>query len=411
MSRPEKYITISEFTSGLKNDIERRYPTVYLRGEISNFRPASSGHWYFSLKDNGATIKAIVFKFSQSAVTDSFVRCSSNPMPQNGMEVVVEGRISIYEKGGEYSVVISAMSPVGAGELAQKFELLKSKLKDEGLFDQSIKKTLPAYPSVVGIVTSPTAAALQDILNVLRRRHAGIRVIVYPSAVQGVSASEEIVRAIRACDYHYNSDDPAKPDLLIIARGGGSIEDLWCFNEESVARAIYEASVPIITGIGHEIDFTIADFCADLRAPTPSAAAEIISSSQADILSSFRGLSGRLNFVMESIINRRGALLDNFNIQRLSRSLSGKMEAYSMSLDRYNEKIMSQQQRFLSKFIERYSLAASKIQSYSPLSTLARGYAVVQDSAGNVVRDSSRLSEGDSLKITLEKGIVRALVN
>ncbi len=310
-----KYLSISEFTRILKDNIENSYPYVFLKGEISNFRPSSSGHIYFSLKDQFANIRAIIFKNSQSSIFNS---SNGNKLVlKDGQEVLAEGRISLYERSGDYSIIIARIIPVGIGDLSIKFEMLKLKLQKEGLFDPAIKKELPKFPVHIGIVTSPTGAALKDILHVLNRRFASMRITIFPAQVQGENAKYEIVKAIDFADYHYTNNLEYKCDVLILARGGGSIEDLWPFNEEIVAYSIYKASIPIVTGIGHEIDFTIADFCADLRAPTPSAAAEIVVRNSEDLINNIASLKLRIEAAHNNYMEKISYRMDKFRISRL----------------------------------------------------------------------------------------------
>lgn len=293
-SNEPSVFTVSEINSLLKAVVEKQFPIVWLRGEISNFTAHSSGHFYFSLKDSKSQIKANMFKGYNSKLKFR---------PTAGMEVIVRGRVSIYEPRGDYSITCETMEPVGAGALQKAFEQLKEKLRAEGLFAPEHKQKLPALPKHIGIVTSPTGAAIQDILNVLSRRYKNGQITLIPARVQGDGAAREVVRGIEMAN-RLNLFD-----VLIVGRGGGSIEDMWCFNEEIVARAIFASKIPIISAVGHEIDFTIADFVADVRAPTPSAAAELVAQSASEIIERISNLSMRLKKSMLLVIERRATVV------------------------------------------------------------------------------------------------------
>lgn len=283
-------LSVTEINGMLKGIIEKQFPLVWLRGEISNFTAHTSGHYYFSLKDSKSQIKANMFKGYNSKLKFK---------PAAGMEVIVRGRLSVYEPRGDYSITCEMMEPVGAGALQKAFEQLKEKLRLEGLFSQEHKQSLPALPKHIGIVTSPTGAAIQDILNVLSRRYKAAQITLIPARVQGEGSAREVVRGIEM------ANRLGTFDVLIVGRGGGSIEDLWCFNEEIVARAIFASKIPIISAVGHEIDFTIADFVADVRAPTPSAAAEIVAKSAGEISERISNLKMRLKKSIQLVIERR----------------------------------------------------------------------------------------------------------
>ena len=253
--------TVSELTRGIRSILEQAFDTVWVEGEISNYVLAQSGHAYFSLKDETSQVRCVFFKGNRIRVKFD---------PEDGDQVLLFGRVNVYEPRGEYQIVVEAMEPRGLGALQKAFEQLKAKLEKEGLFDEAHKQALPEFPWKIGIVTSPTGAAIRDLLNVLHRRNPRVSVVLAPAKVQGEGAAEEIAQAIR------DLNTLEELDVLIVGRGGGSIEDLWAFNEEVVARAIHESKLPVVSAVGHEIDFTISDFVADLRAPTPSAAAELV---------------------------------------------------------------------------------------------------------------------------------------
>ncbi|OHD12388.1 MAG: exodeoxyribonuclease VII large subunit [Spirochaetes bacterium GWD1_27_9] len=409
MNNNDKYLTIGDFTKLVKYNLEDLFTQVYLKGEISNFRPSTSGHWYFSLKDNNATIKAIIFKNNQKEIMD-VLKSARLKILENGQEVLVEGRISVYEKSGEYSIVISKIIPVGIGELTVKFELLKEKLSKEGLFDESKKKSLPKYPQSIGIVTSPTGAALQDMLNVLKRRFCSLKIVVFPASVQGNDAKYEVVKAIKCANYHYVKNTDKKVDVLIIARGGGSIEDLWAFNEEIVAYEIHKSPIPTITGIGHEIDFTIADFCSDVRAPTPSAAAELVVKNREDLINSIYSyklrIEGSFGNALEKLIYR----FENCNPKRLSflfeKTYQNKVQEFSYCY----EKQKSFFENYYTNLRQSFSFLLNKLDNLSPLSILKRGYSLVLDKNSNLVKSFKQVKTNDEISVILSEGQITASV-
>jgi len=271
----EKILTVSELTYQIKKLVEPNFQDIWLQGEISNYKIHASGHVYFTLKDENASIDAALWK----RYADIYLK---NYTYKDGDKVLVHGKIEIYEPRGEYKIIVDFIEPLGIGELQIKFEMLKQKLAAEGLFDARFKKPIPEYPNRIGIVTSPTGAAIRDMINIISRRFPAVELILYPVKVQGDGAAEEIAQAIRDLNFY------GKVDVIIVGRGGGSIEDLWAFNEEIVARAIFESKIPIISAVGHEIDYSISDFVADLRAPTPSAAAELVVKNRDDVIENIR---------------------------------------------------------------------------------------------------------------------------
>lgn len=401
-----KYLSITDFTKIIKNNLEHSYPLLFLKGEISNFKPSSTGHWYFVLKDQNSAIKAIIFKGAQSSILELVKHNLS--MFKDGVEVLVEGRLSVYERNGEYSIIINKMIPVGIGELSIKYEALKDKLFKEGLFDQNRKKELPIYPINIGIVTSPTGAALQDMINVLKRRSSSINVTVYPTSVQGEDAKYEIVKAIECAEYHYKNNTSRKPDVLIIARGGGSIEDLWAFNEEIVAYSIANCPIPTITGIGHEVDFTIADYCSDYRAPTPSVAAEIVSKNRADLINSVSSyllrLEGAIEYVIERYNNRLSHCSSDKVMSYFMRLYENKLVDYSFIRDRINHKfedIRNQKRNQLEYLV-------GKLDNLSPLKILSRGYSIVLSENNKLIKASDDVSLEENINIILDRGRIKA---
>src|SRR5262245_10446349 len=296
-----RILTVSELNERIKDLLEVDFFTLHVQGEISNYRRHSSGHWYFTLKDSESQIRAVYFK-----QWNRLMRFE----PENGLEVRVRGRLSVYEPRGEYQIVVELMEPVGVGALQLAFEQQVKRLATEGLFDDSRKRKLPLLPRRVGIVTSPVGAALRDMLQILERRNRGIDVIITPVRVQGTSAGREIADAIRLLNKHAQREGN-EIDVIIIGRGGGSMEDLWAFNEEDVDRAIFEAQIPIVSAVGHETDFIVADFVADLRAPTPSAAAEMVAAESSDLNTRIEGLkSGLRRVIVYDLLSRRTRLRD-----------------------------------------------------------------------------------------------------
>ncbi|MBN2546809.1 MAG: exodeoxyribonuclease VII large subunit [Spirochaetes bacterium] len=399
----KNYLSISDFTKILKNKLENSYPLVYLKGEISNFRPSSSGHWYFALKDEFASIKAIIFKGAQNSIITS-LKAGGYKGLEDGQAVLAEGRISVYERSGEYSIIISSLLPFGIGELTVKFQMLKDKLSKEGLFDPESKKNLPQYPNHIGIVTSPTGAALQDILNVLKRRFASIKITVFPASVQGESAKKEIADAIDFASYNFNKNTKYKVDVLLIARGGGSIEDLWPFNEEIVAYSIYNCPIPVITGIGHEIDFTIADFCADLRAPTPSAAAEIVVKNSEELLNSIAALNLRMQVAVNNCMEKFKLRLSQCTKERLSNLFEIIYENNLQDFSYLKEKMVNSFYEKYNNLRQRFIIEVQKLDGLSPLKILNRGYSVVFNKNHDIIKSFDQVKITEELRVILSKG-------
>lgn len=403
------YISVSELTDILKMTMEKIFNHVCLRGEISGYRPSSSGHCYFTLKDEDATISAVIFRYKLPQIMSLFHEAGLNTI-ENGQEVLIEGNLSLYKKGGSYSIVVEKMRPAGLGTLYQKFELLKKKLEAEGLFDKSRKKAIPEHPESIGVVTSPTGAALQDVLNVLKRRSPQTKVVVFPTAVQGDDAKYQIAKAIRYADNQYRKKGKYAVDVLLVVRGGGSLEDLWAFNEPEVAYGIADCEIPIVSGVGHEIDFTITDFCADLRAPTPSAAAEIVSRNNGELTEQIATLTVRLeNFMRNQLIfakSRCQTYNQDFFLNRMRR-IRNDCAQYSY----LEERIEMLFRNMMENKRNRIQLFTEKISSMNPQQILNRGYAMVYDKNGNVISDSAGVSNGDDISIKVKNGEIKAIVN
>ena len=383
--------SVSELTQYIRElfEIDYRLQDVEVSGEISNFSRARSGHLYFTLKDDKAQLKCVMWRSGAERLRFA---------PKDGDAVVVNGRISVYEASGVYQLYAEQMSPVGQGDLAAAFEALKAKLSDEGLFDAEFKKPIPAFPRKIGIVTSADAAALRDIINVLRRRYPLVSVLIAPTLVQGADAPPQIVRALRWLDGRTDID------TLIVARGGGSMEDLWAFNDEGVARAIFAAQHPVISGVGHEVDFTIADFVADLRAPTPSAAAELAVPDVSELRPYFTTVQQQMgNLVLERIGHYR------WQVQTLKRSLSHLSPRVGIAgnrqrLDGWQARLERAMQRRLDQSDHRLNLLQTRLTAVSPTATLERGYAIVRDENGRIVRTPTAVNPGDALTVQVRDG-------
>ncbi len=393
-------LTVSQLTNSIRIALESRFISVWVEGEISNFKDHLSGHWYFTLKDQNAQLRAKCFRSANTRIRFR---------PANGLHVRARGKLSVYAPRGEYELVVDALDPVGAGALQIAFEQLRDRLQKEGLFAKELKRPLPVFPRRVGIVTSPTGAAIRDILNVISRRTRTVHVLFSPARVQGDSAGPDIARAIwfinqyheRALREGRNAD---LVDVLIVGRGGGSTEDLWAFNQEEVARAIRKSAIPVISAVGHETDFTIADFVADFRAPTPSAAAEIVAAREDQLCSALENLGRQL------------VRLTRFKIVDLRSRV--QEQALSHAFDEVKSQLNAARARFdtassgcdvaietkLHQARERLALAAASLDALSPLGVLQRGYAIAQDASGKLVRDARSVAPGDELSVRLAKG-------
>lgn len=415
----EKYLTVSAVTRYLKAkfDIDENLQTVYLKGEISNFKAHTSGHFYFSLKDENSKINAIMFRSNASKVIFK---------PTDGMKVLVTGRISVYEAMGSYQIYVDEMLEDGVGNLYIAFEQLKKKLQAEGLFDEAHKKPIPRIPKRVGIVTASTGAAIRDIMTTIKRRFPICETILFPTLVQGENAKDDIVRNIkRAEDYDL--------DVLIVGRGGGSIEDLWPFNEEIVARAIYDCRIPVISAVGHEVDFTIADFVADLRAPTPTAAAELAVPNMSDLKKHIDQLSIRLNEAIYKKVNYLKLYLDSVKNSFVIKNPGVMFENRKQSLDLMNTKLnelmlgkVDKMKNELEKIKKSYVLTnpkllykdnvvclkniIDKLELLNPLNILSRGYSItyMNDKALKSVKE---VKKDDVLKIKLYDGMLETRVS
>lgn len=433
-------LSIRELTAQIKQLIERQFAAVWVEGEVSNLVKHSSGHWYFTLKDELAQIACVCFRMQ-----NRYVRFA----PENGMKVRARGRISVYEPRGNYQLIVETLEPAGVGALQLAFEQLKRKLEAEGLFDQARKRGLPLLPKKVGIVTSPTGAAIRDILRVLKRRNEGIDVLLCPVKVQGEGAAQEIARAIETLNRFEDID------VLIVGRGGGSLEDLWAFNEEIVARAIAASRIPVISAVGHEIDFTIADFVADLRAPTPSAAAEQVAAAREELQARVRGLTAemtravhfhilsartrvaeltgstgltdvvnrvhRLSQRADDAVYRLGELVRGRLRQARERevlasrrltaaTLSPKLAKSRGQVDLLSLRLVALAAAAMERSRARLAEKAGVLESLSPLAVLTRGYSIVRKLTGQIVKRSNEVSVGEPLRLILAEGEIQCAV-
>lgn len=370
---------------------------VWIRGEVSNLTQAPSGHVYFTLKDEAAQIRCVLWRSQAARLTQ---------LPRDGDGIVAHGRVSVYEAQGVYQFYVDMVQPVGVGLLYLQFEALRKKLESEGLFAPERKRPLPPYPQRIGVVTSPVGAAIRDILHVLRRRYPIAEVILAPTLVQGDEAPPQIVAALRALN------DYPDIEVIILARGGGSIEELWAFNDERVARAIAASQIPVVTGIGHETDFTIADFVADLRAPTPTAAAEMVAPERTLMLETITRYGQRLEYLMEQRV-REGELRLGTLRARLGRaSPQAILEGHAQRLDDITRTMMSMMEHVLSLRQERLAGRAAQLQSLDPQHILERGYAVVsRTDSGEVVRRRGQVASGDGIQVRVSDGHFRATVD
>lgn len=435
INHSEEIYTVTRLNREVKFILEGSFPAMWVEGEISNFSAPSSGHWYFSLKDATAQVRCAMFRMQNRKI---------NFTPKDGTQVLLKARISLYEGRGDYQLLAEHMEEAGEGKLRQEFEALKKRLSEAGLFDAAHKKDLPFIPKTIGVVTSPTGAAIRDILSVLKRRFPCAPVIIYPTLVQGESAAPNIVNAIEIANHRKDCD------VLIVARGGGSLEDLWPFNEEKVAHAIFRSKIPIISGVGHEIDFTIADFVADMRAPTPSAAAELITPDINELLESIeqnekhlsrlimqqiqklqqhltwtekhlqqqhpkRKLTERaqqLDHLQAALVHAQNKMLNDFQVKL--HTTNAKLAIFNPAhriLDLQHKMHLAQQQLqshthlALQKAQQQFINLATKLDALSPLATLKRGYAIATHTDNQkILRHANEVKAGDKIEVKLMDG-------
>jgi len=435
-------LTVAELNAEVNLLLSQGFPLLWVEGEISNLVRPASGHLYFSLKDQQSQIRCAMFRNRNMKLRIK---------PENGMKILLRGRVGLYEPRGEFQLIAEHMEDAGIGKLQREYEALKQKLADAGLFDEAHKKELPEYPQCIGVITSPTGAAIQDILNVLKRRSPHTRVLIYPVSVQGESAKIEIESAIRRADMDQYCD------VIILARGGGSLEDLWSFNDENVAKAIYHANTPIVSGIGHEIDFTIADFVADLRAPTPSAAAELVTADKqqlltdviqntlwmttkirqfiqqkeqrldwlsarlerqepvAKIFQNFQRLDeleSRLQRQIKRVLENKQTTLNYYQNQLLSNAPTQTITKFEQGLNYTKDRHIQAMQRVLQNRRAHVALLMAKLDSVSPLKTLDRGFAIIKNATSNdLITSNKQIYPEMPIKIQLKDGESYATIN
>lgn len=431
--------TITRLNREVRSILETGFPLLWLEGELSNLACPASGHWYLTLKDSHAQVRCAMFRTRNRLL--KFV-------PRNGMQVIVRAKIGLYEPRGEFQIIIEHMEEAGEGALRQQFEQLKNKLNQEGLFSSKTKKKLPAIPKRIGVITSPSGAAIHDVLTTIKRRFASLKVIIYPVSVQGKPAAEEIAKTIKLANKRNECD------VLLLTRGGGSLEDLWSFNEEVVARAIYDSNIPLISAVGHDVDFTISDFVADIRAATPTAAAELVSPDVNHWLLQIGTLQKRLNRqILNTIKSKQASVqqharnivhpsryieetsqrLDEI-LYRLKNAIKTQLSDYQLKLSHLHARcnatdpsqsisskknklleltlrLNSAQDQQINELKQRFIRCTSTLEAVSPLATLSRGYAYVQLTESNaIVKDSMQLQNGDQVKTTLANGKFTATV-
>ncbi|MDX7988100.1 exodeoxyribonuclease VII large subunit [Xenorhabdus sp. 12] len=432
--------SVSRLNQTVRQLLELEMGRIWLSAEMSNFSQPSSGHWYFTLKDERAQIRAAMFRGQNLKATFR---------PQNGQQVLVRAQITLYEPRGDYQLIVESIQPAGDGLLQQQFEVLKQKLTAEGLFDQIHKKPLLSPAKRLGVITSASGAALHDILNILKRRDPSLPIIIYPTAVQGAEAPLQIIRAIELANARQECD------VLIVGRGGGSLEDLWCFNDERVARAIFQSHIPVVSAVGHETDVTIADFVADLRAPTPSAAAELVSRNQIELLRQVQSLQQRFEMAMDyffaqkqrefnvlqhrlrqqrpdlqlarqqnHLAGLRQKLIDAFSRclkqhanshERISQRLvqthpERKIRHHNQSIQQLDFRLKQAVERQLGRYREKFAVACSRMEAVSPLATLSRGYSISEAPDGTLLKQVKQVKTGDTLKTRLQDGWVESQV-
>ncbi len=390
-------LSVSELTGQIKDLLEGEFPSVWVSGEISNFSRPQSGHCYLTLKDENAQMRAVIWRGAASKLNFDL---------KDGMEVVCQGNIDVYAPRGSYQLVIRNIQPLGLGSLEQKLRQLQAKLAAEGLFDPDTKRRLPIFPRTIAVVTSPTSAAVRDFLQVLRRRWSGVRVIILPVRVQGDGAAEEIAAAVETA-----GNLSTRIDTLVVTRGGGSLEDLWAFNEEVVVRAIHASPIPVVSGVGHEIDVTLADLAADVRALTPSEAAELVVPSAVDVEAALGTLRTRLAGALRSRAVQARLRLDSLAERRVLRAPYERLHNLARHLDELGGRQERATRQLLSSSRQRMSMLSAQLESLSPLAVLGRGYSLTQRAeTGEPLRNAADLSVGDRIVSRLAKGTLSSRV-
>ncbi|GHV14013.1 exodeoxyribonuclease 7 large subunit [Spirochaetia bacterium] len=388
--------TVSELTDLIRRTLEGTFPEVIVEGELSNYRPSSAGHLYFTLKDNGAVLSAVMFKNRSRFL---------NFEPKDGMLLRIKGNISVYPQRGNYQIICEGMELAGTGDILAMLEKRKRLLAAEGLFDESRKRPIPRFPETIGVVSSPTGAAVRDILNILRRRAGGVRVLILPALVQGNEAAAQIARRIEQANAWRLAD------VLIVGRGGGSLEDLLPFSEETVVRAVAASVIPVVSAVGHEIDWALSDFAADLRAPTPSAAAELVSENREAVLDAIRNLGEELARGIRGKIERARLLARPFSLEDLEYRFRSILQPRLVRFDDAKEALLESFTERAAEMRRRLELARTALEAGSPLSILERGFSVtVNQRTGKVVRRAAEVKIGDRLSIRPLEGLIAATV-
>lgn len=391
----DKYLTVTAVTKYIKYkiDTDDNLKCIFIKGEVSNCKYHSTGHIYFSIKDENSILNAIMFSTNAKKLTFT---------PNDGMKVLITGRISVYEAAGRYQIYVEEMIEDGVGNLYAEFEKLKKKLETKGLFDSNHKKDIPKMPSKVGVITASTGAAIRDIVSTIKRRFPICEIYLFPSLVQGENASKDLVNKLLQADNY-------GVDVIIIGRGGGSIEDLWAFNDEELANTIYNAKTPIISAVGHEVDFTICDFVSDLRAPTPTGAAELAVPNMSDIMINLEHLKIRLNESLNKKIDYNKLLLNNLKNSFVLKNPMLLYENKKQNIDLYFEKLNNMMNYRLERTNTKFSNLINKLELLNPLSVLSKGYSVTYKD-DKVIKDASKLKKNDSVTIRLYNGLFEAKV-
>ena len=388
--------SVSQITSLIKEILETSFRTITIEGEISNWRPSSSGHIYFTLKDNVSQIKAVIFRSAAYKLSFS---------PKDGDKVRCSGNLTVYAAQGNYQIVVSKMEPAGTGNILQMLEERKQKLAAEGLFDSEKKRPLPLFPQTIGVVTSPTGAAIRDILNIAKRRNPKINILVLPAIVQGDGAAQTIIKMIEIANFYKLCD------VLIVGRGGGSLEDLLPFSEENVVRAVSSSNIPVISAVGHEIDWALCDYAADFRAPTPSAAAEMAIPVLEDIKIELQDYKEDLYNNINRIVKNTRLLIKSFNPDSLEIKFRNIQQPLLNRFENAKINLFENIKNKIKDYRNIISNSKTILENASPQTILDRGYSMVTDKKGNVIRNENQVSAGDEIKITLAKGKLSASVN
>lgn len=390
-------ISVTELNLYVKSKLDEDFllSGLFVRGEISNFKRYSSGHCYFTLKDEHCAVRAVMFRYDAGKLAFS---------PEDGMKVIALGRVSVYERDGQYQLYVSELQPDGVGSLHMAYEQLKNKLEAEGLFAQEKKRPLPRFPARIGVITSPTGAAVRDVINITGRRFPSAEVIVYPAVVQG---AESVPTLLGGLDYFCGTN---RADVIIIGRGGGSIEDLWSFNDERVVRAVASSPVPVISAVGHETDFTLCDFAADLRAPTPSAAAECATPDRAELAAKLSATEKRLAVITEKTLSTLREKLSRLSASRVLTNPQNYIDEKRITIDNLGEKLTAVASARITEKKSALRECSAKLNALSPLAVLERGYGAVFDEQGGVVKSIKQINQGNTLKIQVKDGCITSAV-